>query len=302
MSHDDNQTMDMDLAALYGTPGGPPQEDLEKQAQAELFCKLAAENGIDLDKLNDDQINELWSEVMGKEASDDSDEKKDDKDDEGDDKKDEKKEAAAAAEFEALQERSKEAAAQLEFADKMGRTMAHSMVQELGRIGDAMEKGASAGQAAKNIGQLAAYAGKKGGRAAGEGAQSAAERLGAAARHHIGGRSKTLVDANKAKSRRVGYGIMGGTAAAGAGGAAAAKGGKKKESSAIDELAFEAAVVKAAEAGWDLDEAAERVAAIQTLGLDESEKIASAQTTEQAVDIRALEILEKAGYSVTWEE
>ena len=88
----------------------------------------------------------------------------------------------------------------------------------------------------------------------------------------------------------------------GAGAKAVADKDKKKKASALDEVAAEMAVVKAAEAGWDLNEASERIAAVLILGAPEETKVASANTFETAVDIRSLELLEAAGYNVTWEQ
>jgi hypothetical protein len=84
--------------------------------------------------------------------------------------------------------------------------------------------------------------------------------------------------------------------------AGAAEAGKGKKASAIDEFAAERAVEKAAEAGWDADEAIQRINSVFTLGtIGDSEKIAAAKDVDGAVDIRSLEILEAAGYPVTWE-
>ena len=75
---------------------------------------------------------------------------------------------------------------------------------------------------------------------------------------------------------------------------------KKKESSALDTLALADAAEKAAAAGFDSDEVVERLYAVLTLGAPESEKIASVQDLESAVGIRGLELLELAGYPITW--
>ena len=69
---------------------------------------------------------------------------------------------------------------------------------------------------------------------------------------------------------------------------------------AIDQLAAEMACEKAASAGYDADEAAQRVIAVLTLGAPDSMKVASAATLEAAVDVRALELLELAGYPVRY--
>jgi hypothetical protein len=73
--------------------------------------------------------------------------------------------------------------------------------------------------------------------------------------------------------------------------------------SALDDQAAKKAVEKVSAAGLNTDEAIDRINAIFTLGgPGASEKIASAQDYESAVDLRALEILEKAGYEVQWGE
>jgi hypothetical protein len=288
--------MNMNLAAMYNTPGGPSGEDLEKQAQAELFAKLAADNGIDLDKMDDAQIQTLWNGVFAKEAEDDKD-KGDDKGDGGDkkpppfakkdggDKKDDDKdkEAAAAAEFNQIQEQRQKLAE----ADYLGRAMAHAMVQELGSIGEAMNKeakGIDAIQAAKNLGQFAKHhAG-----AAAKGGADKAKAFGKSLKEH----------ASKHK------GALGAGAAAGAatGAAAGAATGRKKEASALDELAAKRAMEKIAEANFDIDEAADKLEALFTLGVTESTKVASAENQEQALELRALELLEQVGYPITWQE
>jgi hypothetical protein len=76
----------------------------------------------------------------------------------------------------------------------------------------------------------------------------------------------------------------------------------KKKASALDELAVTAALEKAAAAGFDMEEATDRIAAVATLGLADSEKVASAPAgdLDAAVDIRSLEYLEAAGYPVEW--
>jgi hypothetical protein len=157
--------------------------------------------------------------------------KKDEKDDE------KEKESAAQAEFAQVQEWQEKCAE----ADKLGRIMAHSYVQELGKIGAAIES-------------------------QGEGDGSDKDESGK-----------------------------------GEPGKGEASKDEEAEASALDQLAAEKAVEKASEAGYNPEEAVARVNAVFTLGgPGESEKIASAQTYEQAVDARALEILEKAGYEVNW--
>jgi hypothetical protein len=75
-----------------------------------------------------------------------------------------------------------------------------------------------------------------------------------------------------------------------------------KSASAIDRLAAVKAVSIAKEAQYDEAQASRRVAAVLELGLQgESTKVASAPNIDAATHIRALEILEKAGYPVNWD-
>lgn len=233
--------MDQELAAIYGTPGADlsQAEDLEKQAEAELFLKLAAENGINIDQLTDEQISELYDSTFGKVAQ------------EGEEappfppKKEEAKKCEDCGKEPCECDKNKEAAAQAEFlekkaqqekyaeADRMGRIMAHAYVQELRKIAEA--NGEEPPPAAKK---------------------------------------------EEAKKEEKDAGC--------------------KSASAIDELAVPKAIEKAAEAGWNKEEAAARVNAVATLGLQDSEKTASAGSVDEAVENRALEFLEAAGYPVTW--
>jgi hypothetical protein len=87
--------MDPTLAEIYGT-----NEDLEKQAAAELAEELD-EEGLELEGLDEDDLEQLASEVLDGEESEDGEEV----DDEGQEK--------------------------LAEADYLGRVMAHSMVSEL---------------------------------------------------------------------------------------------------------------------------------------------------------------------------
>jgi len=96
-------------------------------------------------------------------------------------------------------------------------------------------------------------------------------------------------------------GLYGGGAGAAGGAAYGVHRARKKEGSAIDTLAYERAVIKAAESGFDPEQAAERLYAASTLEIiPESTKMAAAEDVDSAIDIRSLELLEAAGYPVTW--
>ena len=260
--------MNLDLAAMYGTPGAESAiEEQEKIAQAELFAKLAADNGIDLNQLGDEQIAELWDGTFGKTAGDDKDE--DDEDD---------KSKKAAAEFYAV----KEAQDKVAEADYLGRVMAHSFTSEMDQIKEAGRMG----DAAEAVGGHLVRTGRKAGNLFKSKKDIIAEEAG----------HKATMSATKAK--RIGGGLYaGGAAVTGAGGYAATR---KKESSALDVEAAELAFQKAAGAGWDVNEASERLTAVLTLGPLESEKIASASTYGEALEVRSLELLAQAGYPVEW--
>lgn len=126
--------MDQELAAIYGTPGAAA-EDATKLAQADLFAKLAAKNGIDLSTLSDQDIATLYNETFkvaeaAPPAASEEDKKKAEEA-----KKEEEQKTAAAREFAANQEWNTKVAE----CDKLGRIIAHSYVSELRKIGQAMK-------------------------------------------------------------------------------------------------------------------------------------------------------------------
>jgi len=314
--------MDQFLAEYYGTGGGveATDDDMSKQAEAqvELFAKMAAAEGIDLNALSDEQVETLYNNTFSKEASDDKDE--DDKEEKAKEELEEKK---------ASQEKLGE-------ADFLGRVMAHAYVQELNKIAEANEetdKEAGLYGAAKHQAQsLAAHVtgkGKhvglarlqhkvrKGARRAGQllsgsrakRLEAGAEKLERTAKKSRGfgkiedtaaalkRRGMTEEEKSKVLKARLGAGAGAATLAAGGGYAAT-----RKEASAIDELAAIEAVTKAAEAGWDDTQAAELVGDLLDNGVsDEGSKVAMAADVDGAIDIRSSELLEMAGYPVNWE-
>lgn len=117
------------------------------------------------------------------------------------------------------------------------------------------------------------------------------------AKQHVADQTNLRNESRKVMATR---GALGASAAGGA-----YLAGSKKESSAIsplDDLAIDAAIAKVAEAGFDIDEAAEKIAEVLILTSGEftDSKVASASDVDQAVEIRSLELLEVAGYPVTW--
>lgn len=289
------------------------QEELEKNAEAELFVKIAAQQGIDLNKMNDEEVAALYAYTFDKQAEfpppeDKKDEDKGEKKDEDED--DEKKKESAAREHATKLAFARE----MEQADQLGRHMAHCYIDELNKVGSALmaqQGGAQTETPAADPKEASAreFIGK---------ARDAAKK---GADHVIGALSKDRGKFPKALGqhgpdishvRRMGRAAeafgkehgkataigAGAAAASGAAGFAAGRHGKKKEGSALDELALEAAVKIASDGGFDPEEAATKVVGIHMQGLEESTKVAA--TLEQQIEVRALEYLEAAGYPVQW--
>ena len=288
--------MRSEFAKMYGTPGH--DEEQEKVAQAEVFAKLAASESIDLNQLTDEQVAELWDATFSEDAS-------------------EEKTAAASTEelYEQAQQEFSGVASETDMqkqADAFGRQAAHSFYAEMQEI----EK-AGAGKIenlkgfAKGVGQKVKEVASKAGKAVGKETGISDIAGGASGMRRTEGIRKAQkrgfsVAEHKPDIKTLGKGVgkASKTLAAGAGlglGAQKALEGTK-QSAALDQLAGQLAFEKAAEAQWDSEEAAERLNAILTLGAGESEKIAHAENTDQAIEIRSLELLELAGYPVTWEE
>lgn len=282
--------MDAQLAAIYGTGQNNAEDDLEKVAAAELLVKLAAENNIDLNSLSDAQIGELVQELYKTAESAPPPPAK------------ESKESAESAE----EKSKKEAQEKVAEADFLGRVMAHSMVQELNEIqkeaGGKLDAIKGGGKKALDWvkGRPGAWSEAKrkateaatGKGSLGTGAMSKMDRLRA-----LGSAAKTVAPELAAGTMAVGGGAYG----------AKKLFGKKKEekteekaASANEELlnqaAAERALQMAKEAGW-VDAEGNLIAP----PAQEEEKQAAAEL-EQAVTLRALQMLEANGYPVQWNE
>lgn len=288
------------LAEMFGTatpaaPAAPAGQ--EKTAQLELFAKLAADEGIDLTTLSPQQVDALYRETFGKQAEEGESE-------EGESEEKEKVEEAAAAEH----EEKKAQVAKLAEAELMGQVMAHSFVRELNDI----EK--SAGRFGDAVGAVRGAASRAGGAVRGA-ERSASESVGRRlsrgrlpAGVGIGGVGSATSEGKELigkAHRSLGRKVIGGAAGVGAvgtgGGIVAAK-SRKKEASAFELLAAQNAIKVAAAAGYDEDQALKLVESVYNLGLEESEKVAYVEDTSNAIHVRSLEYLEKAGYPVNWEE
>ena len=328
------------LIAEYYAQNDSADSDVEKQAQVELFAKLAADNGIDLEQLSEDQIGYLWNETFKTAAEESKKDEHEEHESASEEHEEEQKKEKAAAAYEEFEEK-RAAAAKIAEADFLGRYMAHAMTDEIQKIASAGSHVDSAiksvREGAKHVGDWASRAGKRVGDAASGASRRAGElvtgsrergyrdtmrdahqsardyaRFGADMAGHSAStkkenlrrtagdiataRKNMTAEGRKVKATRA---ALAGTALAGS---ALAGHEASKHASAIDELAAEEAVVKAASVGWDLDEAVERVSSVLTLGIGESEKVAFAQDLEGAVDVRSLELLEAAGYPVTWND
>ena len=294
--------MNLNLAGYYDNS---EQEDLAKTAEAELFAKLAMQEGIDIAKLSDEQVTELYDYVMHPKTA--SEETKEETKDEGESKDEAEAKEAAAREHAVKLAYARDAAQ----ADELGRQMARSYVEELNKIGSDLlakqaaaeaEAGAAEGtkeaampeHLAKALGRVKEV-GKSVGEKAVSGGFDAANAVTGAARKVKDVASKGV---DLAKKHKTTIGVGAGSAAVGAGAGYAA--GRKKESSAIDKLALEHAVKLAHAANFDADQAARRLLAAHELDLlAESTKMAS--TLDAQVHLRALELLESVGYPVNWE-
>jgi hypothetical protein len=259
--------MDTFLAAYYGTDtavktAAANQEDLAKQASVELFMKLAHEQNIDLAKMPEVKVNELYAAwVKGASAPQAEPAATKTASEEHEEAEKKRKEMHEKAEKE--HEEKKAWAQKVAEADFLGRVMAHSHVQELRKIAEA-----SAAPAVKTAEEEAKE------------------------KHEKEEKEKHEKEHGKEEHKEEGKHHM-----------PPAFMEHLKHGSATDRLGAERAWYLAKEAGIDADDAFRKVAAVLTLGLaKDSTKTASAPTADQAIGIRALELLETAGFPVTWDQ
>ena len=262
------------LAQHYGTPSAQetaPSDVLSKLAHADTFVKVAAKHNIDLSAMSDEQIMHLYGQVFPKTAEEEpkKEEKKEEakKEEAKKDGEEEKKEAAAAyfLEKRAFQEKFAE-------ADFMGRVMAHAFTQERDLIEQSKlaSKKTAAAEEKKELPPFMQKKDKDGDHDAKEDAKE---------------KEEAKEEKKEGSALRVGVGTT-----------------KTAAAQAFDEVSATHAVKVAEAAGYDVKVAEQRVAAVYTLGLEESDKIASVQDPDTAVHVRALEYLEAAGYNVNWKE
>lgn len=263
------------LGEIFGTTktaavAQATNEDLEKQAQIDFFTNLCVEKGIDVSKLAEPVINELFKTAMEMKAAGEKDPKEEEA--EKAKKKEEKeKEAAAASKLasaDAEFQEKRAAAVKVAEADMMGRIMAHSFTNELKKIAGEMPPAFAAHAAGK--------------KEEGEGKtekKEEKEEKDEKEKKEASARAAALITAFE------------NTKTAGAPAA----------TPSLDELAGNHAIDLLKEAGINSDLAVARINAVYTLGLEASTKIASATSTEAAINVRALEYCEAAGFPVNWE-
>jgi hypothetical protein len=268
--------MDNWLAQIYGTAQA---DDIEKTAQIHLLAKLAEEQGIDINTLSDDQINALASEFL------------DDGSQQAAPQAATQVAAAPVAAAPAFDANAlaKEAQAKFEEADLLGRVMAHAYTQELEKI---------AAEKEKTAGRFGAVAAK-------------GKAFGASAKQHAG----------KAVEHVKGHKGHYGAAAAGLA-AGEAHGRMRKHASAFDKLAEMQAAEMLSAAGFDPSTGQDTTQQAQQHQqpqqsqqpqgqdpgqvqgmLNQQPQAAQPQQDpqaefQQALDTRALEMLQAAGYDV----
>lgn len=255
------------LGEVYGTTQqGHSEEDQQKLAQAEFFSGLCKQAGVQIEHLTDEQVKQLWKVAMDgrpEGAEPEPDKKKSEKR-EGDEHE---KKAAAAREW----EEKRAAAEKIAEADALGRIMAHAYVDELVKISEASSKSEHGkGGVPPQLLKRDEKKDKKEEDEEGEKKESQArataliERLSKTASPTASSSPATSTTTN------------------------------------LDEVAGNHAIDLLKEAGVGPDVATARINAVYTLGLAESTKIASADSFDRAVTLRALEFCESAGFPVDW--
>jgi len=263
------------LQGYYGT--GTQAQDTNT-AQLEFFSKVASANGIDLATLDDSTINYLWNETFNKTADDAA----------AVEALEEAQEAIEEAKEEFLEQ--KESMAKIAFHDYLGRVQAHGFMDELSKLGGENLSDAEKATRKQNRRRIALHS------------------VGGAL---LGAGTGVGIQSGESNKRKAISGGIGAAAGAATGAWRGYRVNKKLEKqrqnsseqtkeSSFDVLAAQVALQKVAQAGYNADEAVDRLNAVLTLGVGESMKIASAQSFEHGVEIRALELTEAAGYPVNW--
>lgn len=246
------------------------EEDLVKQANYAFFGELCRAEGINVTDLSDTQVDSLYKTAM--EIKAEKEEGKDGKKDGKDGKEEGEKEAAAAKVAAANEEYLQKRAAHVKVseADFMGRLMAHAFVDEMNKIAEFPP----------NFKKEEGKDGKDGKKEEGKDGKKE-------------GKEETEKEASIRRAVEL-------TAAFEKHKQASAAPASTTSTPNFDELAAWQAIDMLKSAGVDENLAYARVNAAYTLGLPESVKMASASSPEQAAELRALEICERAGFQVDW--
>lgn len=275
--------MDPLLVKYYGA--NPTEEQIKTAAYAAgLLEKTAREEGVDLDKISDEDLGGMWDTVMAKAASADKvatetpEASVPSTDDTDDLRKQAAEELAKLAESEKI----------AEISDQMGRRAAHAFIAELDKIASDREAaGAAAPAGDPKIAEMGAAFKAMIAKHKGKGDKDGDDKD----------------DDHKEPDGDEGKGDKGD------------EDGDEKKASAIDELGFRAGLAliekqatdaKASEAEVvaAVKTAAERMRAVYTLTagvLPGGTKVAAAGgDADLAAHIRGLELLEAAGYPVNW--
>jgi len=244
----------------------PTEEDLVKQANLQFFGELCRAEGINVEHLNDNQVADLFKVAMEVKAEKDGEKPGKEGKPEGKKPEEKEKEAAAAKLAAANEEYLQKRAAHVKCAeaDFMGRLMAHSFADEMRKIA------ASENPFAKKPEGKEGKEGK-------EDKEKEEKEKEASVR-----RAAELVAALEQSKQ------------------ASAASTSATSTPNFDEVAAYRAIDMLKSASVDADLAFNRINASFVLGFPESVKMAAASTPEQALEYRALELCEAAGFQVDW--
>jgi hypothetical protein len=288
--------------------------NLEKTAQYEHFIKVAQGANVPLEQMTTDQIEALYNSYMGKTAEEESKEESDD----------EKKKRLVEKAKEEHESKTAGVKLAMEYQE-LGRHLAHGFHQELleksAGVGDKLRSAADAvAGGAVNIGNK--MKGTRGGQLLTGSKRDAHFAEGERLRIYAGGfrpdgegaanKSRYLASLEDKAGKEEARKVIGARATAGAAGAAAVGGGAagihhamkkddgEKEASAYDLTAAHVALELIKSAGWNGDQAADRLNAVLTLGTEETEfaKTAALDSFEAGIEARALEFAAAAGYPI----
>jgi hypothetical protein len=269
------QSMSSLLADVFNTKTAAvhTEEDLVKQADYEFFGALCRKENIDVSQLTDEKVADLFKVAMQLKAAGEGKDGHEGKETKEKEKAEEaalkEKEAAARAEY----QEKRAAAVKCAEAEAMGRIMAHSFVDEMAKVSAAM---GGFPFAKKEEGKEGKEEGKEKKEEGKEKKDEGGEKEASVARANA-----VIAAFEQAKTASV----PGSTSTPN-----------------FDEIAAWHAIDLLKQAHVDEKVAFERVNAAYVLGLPESVKMASAADENKALELRALEICDAAGFQVDWSQ